>query len=1092
MDAATRFSRLDSLFAQARDLPDDALRTFLAGVADADLRAELTELVLQDRAGTPSIRTLVEVGVALDEAAEPAQIPESIGGYAVLGLVGQGSSGVVLRARQPETDRIVAVKVLDSGAWNPGALARFRREVRLLGRLEHSGIARVYGAGTDATHLPARPFFVMEFVEGVPLSTWVRTRGLGLEDVLQLFLQVADAIGHAHACGIVHRDLKPGNVLVTPAGLAKIVDFGVAGVVDADATEGAKGSEPTMRSMPGELVGTVPYMSPEQFGGTQQTDARSDLYAIGVMLYEALSGRMPYAVDRRNIVAAATIVRDEVPTSLGRLDRSLSGDVETVVAKLLEKEPARRYQTARELAGDLQRILDGQPTHARPLSRGERSKRFVRRYRVPLAAVTAAFVTLTALLTWTAHLWRVAEDRGDSLAETLADRSRSDYRRTIGFAEASLRAGNVADARAALDGAEQARRGWEWSYLHRRAAAEVRATPLGMLTCSVRSAGGTLAVADNGTGHVWMLDSPLAAPRDVLACDGLLRDLALSPDGTEFIVAESHDGVTVHRASDGAAMRSFASGIGPETRVAWSPDGRTIACAGVDGAVAVLDAADGKVCLRVPAERARPFPAEGLVAYLPGSNAVVRAIATDDELTVWPLDGGEPMHLPLTGDRVDCIASCESPDGDAIVLAGTLGGLVHRFDARTGDARGALTAHLGSVKAIVAGPGVGHFTTGGTDAAVHCWDAATGARIGSAVGSERMVRGIAIDMDAGMLAAVGHDNHLRVWSIASGVVEPVLSGHRAWVFGLAYLADGTLVSCAGEKPDRDGRMIRWDTDDGVEDASLEVEPSAPLAVLRDVASDGRGGAVAAYWLPQGGGITFLDRDGARTVHIERGAPCSVAGIPGLGMVAWRSLDSPSVKLMSPGGIELQELLLPGTTRGRMPVRVRPRGDELVTATDEGLAVISLRDGRLMDFRVLPLDGHITDIAVCGADRLVAVGFEDGSTALVDPDAPAGAGVRWRNRTAHASEVRIARTPDGTRIASAGDQLIRIWDSTDGNPLLNLAGHGDTVLSLAFSPDGQTLASGSIDRSIRLWEAGNGGRDAEPGAGNPHEALRNHP
>ncbi|NBQ15687.1 MAG: hypothetical protein EBU31_14045, partial [Proteobacteria bacterium] len=168
MDAATRFSRLDSLFAQARDLPDDALRTFLAGVADADLRAELTELVLQDRAGTPSIRTLVEVGVALDEAAEPAQIPESIGGYAVLGLVGQGSSGVVLRARQPETDRIVAVKVLDSGAWNPGALARFRREVRLLGRLEHSGIARVYGAGTDATHLPARPFFVMEFVEGVP------------------------------------------------------------------------------------------------------------------------------------------------------------------------------------------------------------------------------------------------------------------------------------------------------------------------------------------------------------------------------------------------------------------------------------------------------------------------------------------------------------------------------------------------------------------------------------------------------------------------------------------------------------------------------------------------------------------------------------------------------------------------------------------------------------------------------------------------------------------------------------------------------------------------------------------------------------
>ncbi len=1079
-DPLARFALLDELFHAARDLDQAGQQAFLERLEDADLRTELAELLRHDRAGTPSVRTFADVGGLLDGLEEPAAVPERLGEYEVLDIVGEGASGIVLRARQPGTDRLVAIKVLSSGAWDPKALARFRREVRILGRLEHPGIARIYDSGTDASTTPARPYFVMELVAGRSLTAHVRTQDLGWRGVVRLFTQVVEALAHAHACGVLHRDLKPGNVLVSADGRPKIVDFGVAALAEGR-NEGDEhdhvGRATSLKSAAGDLVGTVPYMPPEQFDGTGKVDERSDLYSIGVMLYEALSGRMPCEVGGRNLVQAAAIVRDEVPLPLGRLDTMLVGDVETVVAKLLEKEPERRYQSARELKEDLERLVEGLPTRARPVTRRELAVRFARRYRGFLAATTVAFVALAALLSWTATLWRTAEQRGDSLASLLEERSRGDYRRTIGFAEASLRAGSVVDARAALEAAEPARRGWEWDYLRARAWSESLSLPSGTLTIAVRAARGRVLVADNGTGDVRLLDAVGGGLRTLWTSRGLLRDLALSPDGEEFVVAdEATDGLVVRRVVDGSVVRTLRTGLAPHTRVAWSPDGTRLACAGFDGALVVLDARDGSVLFEDEARAGRPFPAESPVVFLPAGGGLVSAVATDTSCRLRLADGAT-IELDLEGDRVDCLGACVDAGGRPIVLVGTFDGLVRRFDGANGAELGAIEAHAGNVKAIEPGLRAGTFFTGGADCAIWMWDADTGARLGGAVGSERTVRGLALDADGNRIAAVGNDNHVRVWPIDASVRDPLLRGHDAWVYGVAFLADGTLASCAGEKPAPDGRIVLWDRASMRLSAELVVDATSPEAIVADVADDGRGGAVAAWWKSGGGGIAFLGASEARSVSFEKIAPCSVVGLPGGEALAWRALGSSRTTVMARDGSVLQELDLPGKTSERPCLRLRDDGSELVTHTDEGIFLAPIErtsaGPRLGAPRRLRVTGRVHDLAVCRADRLVAVGFVDGQIALVDPDAPADAAglaaVAWRSPFAHGGRVRLARTSDGMRIASASDQLIRVWDAADGGALLNLAGHGDIVLALAFSPDGRTLASSSIDRTVRLWE-----------------------
>jgi len=383
---------------------------------DESLRQEVESLLAEER-GTDGFLEAPALEVAARELATSsgpgaATHPATIGRYRILKLIGEGGMGTVYQAEQEEPRRVVALKVVKLGLAAPDRLRRFRKESQALARLQHPGIAQIYDSGSADAGFGPQPYFVMEFIDGMTLGRYAEIHRLDLRQKLLLVVRICDAVHHAHQRGLIHRDLKPGNILVDKSGQPKVLDFGVARFLEQDSRDGDPG---TMRTDMGQLVGTLAYMSPEQvLGDPLEVDTRSDVYSLGVILYELLSGRLPYEVHHRQLPEAVQKIREADPAPLTSLDRDSDGDIEIIVRKALEKDKARRYSSAADLGADLQRSLNHEPITARPPSASYKLKKFIRRHRAGAAVGALTLVTLcgaTVSVAWEARIARQERDR---------------------------------------------------------------------------------------------------------------------------------------------------------------------------------------------------------------------------------------------------------------------------------------------------------------------------------------------------------------------------------------------------------------------------------------------------------------------------------------------------------------------------------------------------------------------------------------------------------------------------------------------------------------------------------------------------------
>jgi eukaryotic-like serine/threonine-protein kinase len=1052
------------------------------------------------------------------------------GDITIVRLVGEGGMGRVYEGRQSIPSRTVAVKVVHPDVVTPVTFRRFEYEAQILGRLTHPGIARIYSAGTQTVAGREVPYFAMEYIdEALPITAYATTRRLSIADRVRLFRDACVAVAHGHRMGIIHRDLKPANVLVDATGGVRIIDFGVAHCTEHEA------SLATMHTTAGHLVGTLQYMSPEQFDGSADTlDVRVDVYSLGVVLYELLTGRLPYDINRRAVYDAARIVKEVVPAPLSRTSRHLRGDLETIAAKCLEKDRSRRYANAADLESDLARHLRGESIAARPPGLLDGVIRLARRHPLAAAATAGMVAALGfGLAGITVFAWRAEAAR--QVAVELAgvadrEKARADVEATT--AKRRLYVANLQAMQACLD-KKNVR-------LARQLEAE-NATiagpdlPLEML-CLSADLDDALAVVKSAQGPVTRLEYssdgrvlaaasvPLSSvgprlssgasmfPQETVAA--LLRSSKIAEPLLLAITGGRPEPATADEAGWAPAWATPGRAQGSEegastTRIqplAVSLDGSWAAMPAPEGRLRIVNTATGQKDTVIDVGRGQLMQVE----FLAGRPRLA-TLTNEGRLTLWELDSGRALAA-WGDDDVAVVRFHSSADGSRLALVlhptGTGPSSLALYDTVGWDRLATLPMRrLSRDQKIVAfSPDSRFLITSYDEPDLHVWSADDGTIVARLPGNASPVRTAIFAPDGGQIATGAGNGLVSLWNTRTWSLERSFMGHPEHVIRLAFSPDGATLASGSidgtvriwpragaprlaELPGAEGGSAVAFSPTGdqlavARTASGDVELWNPLTAERLRTLDGPGGDVqqiayagdgssiaAAFAAPgQQGAVRVWDSANGERVATFAGHKY------GAKSVAFSPDGRQLLTTSAAGQVMTWDL---HTGRNILDVFPGPFGRTITTAAVFGLGGkrIATRAGRMFDattgdeMKMNARIGQVSGVAVSPEGRTAALARVMGYVNLVD--LATGEGIAELAGHTMAAQA-ITFSPDGRRLVTGSlDGTARLWDARSGAALQVLRGHEGPVNAVLFTPDGGRVVTASRDGTVRIWDVTRG-------------------